>query len=129
MRRKRAADTDKLARRSDSTAIDSEAPREEELTDIGRRFSAHELEMYHALGLELSAGDMDASWQEAEDSGAESPGGHVAIPDQDSVDEIGRAVGIEFQDNQELLAPEEVLSRRDRRRWELDKRSADGESL
>jgi hypothetical protein len=72
---------------------------------------------------------VDARWQEAEDSGAESPGGHVATPDQDNVDEIGRAVGMEFQDNQELRTPEEVLSRRDRRRWELDKRSADGESL
>lgn len=129
MKRKRTADTDELARHSDSTAIDSETAREEELAEIGRKFSAPEYESYYALGPELSAGDVDASWQEAEDSGAESPGGHVAIPDQDSVDEIGRAVGIEFQDNQELFAPEEVLSRRDRRRWELDKRSADGESL
>jgi len=72
---------------------------------------------------------VDARWQEAEDSGAETPGGHVTTPDQDNVDEIGRAVGMEFQDNQELCAPDEVLSRRDRRRWEMDKRSADGESL
>jgi len=129
MRRKRDADIDKIARRYEPGALDSETVITDNLAEIGRRLVEREFEKYYSVGPELTAGDVGARWQEAEDSGAETPGGHVATPDQDNVDEIGRAVGMEFQDNQELSAPEEILSRRDRRRWEMDKRSADGESL
>jgi uncharacterized protein DUF6335 len=129
MRRKRDTGIDETARRYKPDAPGSEAMIQDDLAEIGRRLVEREFEKYHSVGQELTAGDVDAKWQEAEDSGAETPGGHVTTPDQDNVDEIGRAVGMEFQDNQELCAPEEVLSRRDRRRWEMDKRSADGESL
>jgi hypothetical protein len=129
MRRKRDADNDEAPRRYDLSAVDPETVTKDNLAEMGRRLVEREFEKYHSVSPELTAGDVDARWQEAEDSGAETPGGHVATPDQDNVDEIGRAVGMEFQDNQELSAPEEILSRRDRRRWEMDKRSADGESL
>jgi hypothetical protein len=129
MRRKRDTDIDEAARHYEPGVSGSEAMIKDDLAEIGRRLVEREFEKYHSVGQELTAGDVDARWQEAEDSGAETPGGHVTTPDQDNVDEIGRAVGMEFQDNQELCAPEEVLSRRDRRRWEMDKRSADGESL
>jgi hypothetical protein len=129
MRRKRDTDIDEAARLYEPHAPGSEAMIKDDLGEIGRRLVEREFEKYHSVGQELTAGDVDAKWQEAEDSGAETPGGHVTTPDQDNVDEIGRAVGMEFQDNQELCAPDEVLSRRDRRRWEMDKRSADGESL
>ena len=71
------------------------------------------------------AADVDAAWQEAESTGEETPGGHAPTPDQDEVDEIGRAYGMEFQDNQELRTHDEVLAKRDRHRWEIDKRSTD----
>ena len=129
MRRKRDADIDKVARRYEPGASDSETVITDNLAEMGRRLVEREFEKYYSVGPELTAGDVGARWQEAEDSGAETPGGHVATPDQDNVDEIGRAVGMEFQDTQELSAPGEILSRRDRRRWEMDKRSADGESL
>jgi hypothetical protein len=129
MRRKRDTDIDEAARLYEPHAPGSEAMIKDDLGEIGRRLVEREFEKYHSVGPELTAGDVDARWQEAEDSGAETPGGHVTTPDQDNVDEIGRAVGMEFQDNQELCAPEEILARRDRRRWEMDKRSADGESL
>jgi hypothetical protein len=130
MRRKRNIDdTDEAARHYYLGASDSETVIEDNLAEMGRKLVEREFEKYHSVSPELSAGDVDARWQEAEDSGAETPGGHVATPDQDNVDEIGRAVGMEFQDNQELSAPEEALSRRDRRRWEMDKRSTDGDSL
>jgi hypothetical protein len=35
---------------------------------------------------------------------------------------------MEFQDNQELRSPAEILDKRDRKRWELDRRSADDAS-
>lgn len=134
MRRKRNADNidienDEAPRRYDLSAIDSETVTRDNLADVGRKLVEREFERYHSVSPELTAGDVDARWQEAEDSGAETPGGHVTTPDQDNVDEIGRAVGMEFQDNQELNAPEEILSRRDRHRWEMDKRSTDDESL
>ncbi|HZF37480.1 MAG TPA: DUF6335 family protein [Blastocatellia bacterium] len=129
MRRKRDDDNDGTARGYDPSAIASETVIKDNLAEMGRKLVEREFEKYHSVSPELTAGDLDARWQEAEDSGAETPGGHVAIPDQDNVDEIGRAVGMEFQDNQELSAPGEIISRRDRRRWEMDKRSADGESL
>jgi hypothetical protein len=132
MRRKREAeivDNDEAPRRYDLSAIDPETVTRDNLAEVGRRLVEREFEQYHSVSPELTAGDVDARWQEAEDSGSETPGGHVATPDQDNVDEIGRAVGIEFQDNQELNAPGEILSRRDRHRWEMDKRSSDGEHL
>ena len=129
MRRKRDADIDEVARHYEPGALDSETVVTDTLAEIGRRLVEREFEKYHSVGLELPAGEVNVRWQEAEDSGAETPGGHVTTPDQDNVDEIGRAVGMEFQDNQELSAPWEILSRRDRRRWEMDKRSADRESL
>jgi hypothetical protein len=84
-----------------------------------------EREEYHSVSPRLSGGDVDADWQRAESVGEEAVGGSVSTPDQDVVDEIGRAVGMEFQDNQELLSPAEVMEKRDRHRWELDRRSAD----
>src|SRR5262247_2716110 len=129
MRRKRDADIDEVARRYEQGALDSESVITDTLAEMGRRLVEREFAQYHSVGLAMTAGDADARWQEAEDSGAETPGGHVATPDQDNVDEIGRAVGMEFQDNQELRTPEEILSRRDRRRWEMNRGSADGDSL
>lgn len=97
----------------------------ENLAEAGGRRMQREQEEYNSVSPVLTGGDIDADWQEAEDSGEETPGGHVATPDQDNVDEIGRAVGMELQDNQELHTHAEILEKRDRHRWELDRRSAD----
>ena len=37
-------------------------------------------------------------------SGDEAPGGDNPTPDQDIVDDIGKALGVEYQDNEELRA-------------------------
>lgn len=66
--------------------------------------------------------------QEEEATGEEALGGHSPTPDQDIVDELGESAGIEFQDDQPLKTHEEVWEERDRRRWELDRRSADDAS-
>jgi hypothetical protein len=44
----------------------------------------------------------------------------VATPDQDVVDEIGRALGVEQEDEAELTTSVEMLRRRDRLRWHLE---------
>ena len=100
---------------------------EHHLTPAARAIERERAE-HHSTSPRLSGGDLDAAWQEASENGEESVGGSVATPDQDNVDEIGRAVGLEFQDNQELRSPEEVMAKRDRDRWELDRRSADDAS-
>lgn len=78
---------------------------------------------YTATGPALSGGDIDADWQDAESSGEETVGGTVATPDQDVVDQIGRALGVEQSSTAPLRPMEEVLEDRDRRRWELERRA------
>lgn len=68
---------------------------------------------------ELTAGDVDANWQDAYAVGDEAPGGDNPTPDQDRVDDIGRALGIEYEDDQELLGGDEVAER-DKNRWEKE---------
>jgi hypothetical protein len=72
----------------------------------------------------LTAGDVDADWQSAEAVGDEAPGGDNPTPDQDVVDEIGRALGVEYEDDEELQGGAEITER-DRHRWELDPSSKD----
>jgi hypothetical protein len=69
-----------------------------------------------------SGGDLDAAWEDVNDSGTESAGGDNPTPDQSDVEENAHAVGVNFEDNQELDLHEQ-LERRDRRRFELDPRS------
>jgi hypothetical protein len=76
-----------------------------------------------AHGPELSGGDLDTRW-DAGDVGDESVGGTMPTPDQDNVDQLGEAAGLEFEDN-EPLDIDEKLGRRDEQRWELDPASAE----
>ena len=69
-----------------------------------------------------SGGDPDASWEDVNDSGEESASGDNPTPDQSDVEENAHAVGVNFEDNQELDLHDQ-LERRDRRRFELDQRS------
>jgi hypothetical protein len=72
----------------------------------------------------MAGGDVDADSHSAYHVGDEAPGGDNPTPDQDIVDEIGRAVGLEYQDNEQLRG-EEKLAERDRHRWELDPASSE----
>lgn len=72
----------------------------------------------------LTGGDADASWEDAYSVGDEAPGGDNPTPDQDRVDDIGKALGVEYQDNEELKASDKVAER-DRHRWELDPASSE----
>ena len=72
----------------------------------------------------MTAGDVDADWESAYSVGDEAPGGDNPTPDQDIVDDIGKAVGVEYQDNEELKG-EEKITRRDAHRWELDPASSE----
>jgi hypothetical protein len=73
----------------------------------------------------LSGGDVDADWRSAESAGDEAVGGTVATPDQDVVDQIGRAVGVVHEPTEEVRTSDEILQERDRRRWQLEWEAAE----
>lgn len=72
----------------------------------------------------MTGGDVDADWEDAYAVGDEAPGGDNPTPDQDRVDDIGRALGVEYQDNEELKGSDKIASR-DKHRWELDPASSE----
>jgi hypothetical protein len=72
----------------------------------------------------ITGGDVDANLEAAYFSGDEAPGGDNPTPDQDVVDEIGKALGVEYQDNEELK-PGDKIGERDKHRWELDPASSE----
>ena len=85
---------------------------------------ARELERHHETGPAASGGDLDADWQRAQSSGEETVGGSVATPDQDVVDEIGRALGVEQRPDTPVMTSEEILRARDRHYWHLERDAA-----
>jgi hypothetical protein len=90
----------------------------------GRRELREKYDEHTETSPALTGGDVDADWESAYSVGDEAPGGDNPTPDQDLVDDIGRAVGIEYQDNEELKGDAKV-AKRDRNRWELDPASSD----
>ncbi len=75
----------------------------------------------------LTGGDLDADWQRAYSAGDEAVGGSAATPGQDVVDEIGRALGVEQATDAPVMMSQEILRRRDRFRWHLERDAADAE--
>jgi len=67
----------------------------------------------------LTGGDIDADWRQANFGGDEAVGGSNPTPDQDIVEDIGKAVGVTYEDA-EPLRPEEKIAQRDEERWELN---------
>jgi hypothetical protein len=90
----------------------------------GRAEMEQKLQQHTNTSPALTAGDVDADWSAAESAGDEAPGGDNPTPDQDVVDEIGRALGVEYDDDEELQGGDEIAAR-DRHRWELDPGSSD----
>jgi hypothetical protein len=90
----------------------------------GRAELNEKLHEHTSSSPELTAGDVDADWEAAESVGDEAPGGDNPTPDQDVVDEIGKALGVEYDDDEELRGGDEIVER-DKKRWELDPASRD----
>ena len=96
--------------------------------DVDVEASRHEYEIKRRLNTStspiLSGGDEDADWAAAESAGDETVGGSTATPEQNDVDLLGRAVGVTYQDDEELHFGEKEHDR-DVHRWELDPASSD----
>jgi hypothetical protein len=90
----------------------------------GRRILRDRYAAHTETSPALTGGDVDADWESAYSVGDEAPGGDNPTPDQDIVDDIGKAVGIEYQDNEELKGANKV-EERDKKRWELDPASSE----
>jgi len=69
-----------------------------------------------------AGGDLDATWEDVNDSGEESVGGDNPTPDQSMVEENANAMGVNFEDNEELEFIDKI-ERRDRDRYELNESS------
>ena len=76
----------------------------------GRREMREARLQHNETSPELTGGDVDANWEDAYAVGDEAPGGDNPTPDQDRVDDIGKALGVQYEDSEELKA-----GRQDRR--------------
>ena len=59
----------------------------------------------------LTSGDVDADWESAYSVGDEAPGGDNPTPDQDRVDDIGKALGLTYEDDEELKGSDKIVER------------------
>jgi hypothetical protein len=90
----------------------------------GRRQMSERLHQHNETSPALTGGDVDADWESAATVGDEAPGGDNPTPDQDIVEDIGKAVGVVYEDNEELKGEEKIV-KRDKHRWELDPASSE----
>jgi hypothetical protein len=119
-------DTDKFINnrsdKDDGEAVDQEVQEslaEDQQLDYGSRQLKRRLAQHTDESPELSAGDVDAAWDKADDAGEEAVGGTTPTPDQDLVDEVGQAVGLTYSDT-EPLHTDDKLSKREQDRWDLN---------
>ena len=69
-----------------------------------------------------AGGDLDADWEDVNESGSETFAGDSPTPDQSNVEENAHAIGVNFEDNEELDFLDKI-ERRDRDRYELEEQS------
>lgn len=75
-----------------------------------------------------AGGDLDAAWEDVNASGSETVAGDNPTPDQSIVEENASAIGVSFEDNEELEFLEKI-EKRDRDRFELDESSKASENM
>jgi len=75
-----------------------------------------------------AGGDLDANWEDVNDSGSETVAGDNPTPDQSLVEENASAMGVSYEDNEELEFIDKI-EKRDRDRYELDENSKASEDM
>ena len=91
-------------------------------TGMGRTLS--KLKTIALSGSDVTGGDLDDNWYQAEVVGEEAVGGQTPTPDQNVTEQLLQAMGIGAVDG-ELIQVREKLERRDLLRWELKPESAE----
>ena len=99
----------------------SRAPKDPELL-------AHRLRNNTAASPRDAGGDLDAAWEDVNDSGSETVAGDNPTPDQSLVEENASAIGVSYEDNEELEFIDKI-EKRDRDRYELDENSKASENM
>lgn len=117
------AAAEQAAHYTEDEDVEADFAERQRLAVGGRDRLLEELNEHNSLSPEITGGDLDASWQTANQAGEEAVGGSVSTPDQDIVDELGTAAGLTYRDDEPLDYDAKVLDR-DRNRWELDPASA-----
>lgn len=115
---------DQIAQYTDSWAVQEALEARQDL-NTGEQELLEALRQHHAKSPQLSGGDLDAAWDDA-NVGEETVGGMAPTPDQDVVDEIGEAFGLSYEDDEPLHTGEKIEAR-DEHRWELNPASAEEE--
>ena len=90
----------------------------------GRRELSDRFHARTETGPALTGGDVDANWESAYSGGDDAPAGDNPTPDQNVVENIGTAIGVQHDGTEELTGDEKV-AQRDRTRWEFDPASED----
>lgn len=97
--------------------------------DTGSREMRKEEALEQGLDRDLMAGDAEVSFVDMTDAntvGQEVVGGAFQPPDQSSIDELARAVGIEYRDDEPLEFMRKIKERDAAlNRWELDPASSE----
>ena len=83
---------------------------------------AHRLRNNTAASPRDAGGDLDADWEDVNASGSETVAGDNPTPDQSLVEENASAMGVSYEDNEELEFIDKI-EKRDRDRFELDENS------
>ncbi|WP_416673180.1 DUF6335 family protein [Egbenema bharatensis] len=131
-----AADDDGVVSEPDDAGVVSNLPQEQTETrgtglqgrpsDRAGRFSRRSDDHFNNSDASpvLTGGDVDANYEQASAVGDEAVGGTAGTPDQDVVEELAAAVGVEIDDHTDVRI-NELLEERDDRRWELDPKSSE----
>jgi len=90
----------------------------------GRAGMVESLDEHRGMAPAIAGGDADVDIENAYFTGDEAPGGDNPAPDEEVVDDIGKALGVQYEDNEELKASDKIVER-DRHRWEMDPASSE----
>jgi hypothetical protein len=90
----------------------------------GRAEMAQNARNHRGMSPDITGGDVDVDVEDAYFTGDEAPGGDNPSPDLEVVDDIGKALGVRYEDDEELKGADKV-EERDKHRWEMDPASAE----
>ena len=76
------------------------------------------------MSSDITGGDVDVDVEDAYFTGDEAPGGDNPSPDLEVVDDIGKALGVTYDDAEELKSGDKLVER-DKHRWEMDPASSE----
>ncbi|ESA33817.1 hypothetical protein N836_20005 [Leptolyngbya sp. Heron Island J] len=111
---------------STSKRIETDYISVEELTDRDTGFGSllHQLRARSAEGTALTGGDMDTDQYQSQVSGEEAVGGTASTPEQNVVEDLAVAEGIQTPDEHPLRTLR-IMQARDAHRWELEPESSE----